>query len=791
MLLYFNFLLFLDGAFCFFIIFLQLRGFKMTEDSQVQRRKQLFFLAEKVTRYKSHWLFLCLCRNFDVVPNGLKLKKTAQIGKQSNNFLSRWNETLVTVEHNLIDVLIQEYAVVSSQFETEFWNKTVEFLSKEVYYANLELFFEELSGNVHKLYTEIEIRRRRKLVRLIGGRDFHENERELRDSISFFEDIASFINAKRDLQVMEESVISEDGNNVSFDEIQGRMVSHIVENEPPDDAERARTEEEELPNNVNLEEIQGQNVVENEPPDDVERSRTQGEELPNSMNFEELQRQLISDDFENQPPDLMERSRTHGETSSQEEEVSNVDFPFDLDDNGRICGRFENDKVINLSKRALSEAEVSVLSKGLKFVSTPKELDYSQIKIDLENFGRRLRLKWWFKDEEDFSEIPVFRPRSKFNPRHKDVAIEVYLSKIEDEIMKLSAVGKNFSNLTREEISALNGLKSDRTIVIKEADKGSGVVVWDREDYIREAEDQLGDPDVYLPLDNDPSDILHNVVDQAMGRIRQRGDVDDKTLEYLMVNDPKLGRFYLLPKIHKRLNSVPGRPVISNSGFHTENFSEFLDFHLQPLAKSVRSYIKDTNHFLQKIQSLGNLPEDAILCTIDVVALYPSIPHNEGLGVLRKALDSKADRSVSTDSLMDLAEVVLKNNMFEFNGRFYHQIRGTAIGTKCAPPHSILFLADLEEKLLHSYDFKPSVWWRYIDDVFLIWTHGEEELQKFVDCLNASHHPIKFTAEWSKESINFLDTRVIKKDNTLVTDLYTKPTDTHQLLHRSLPSLSY
>ena len=49
----------------------------MTEDSQVQRRKQLFFLAEKVTRYKSHWLFLCLCRNFDVVPNGLKLKKTA------------------------------------------------------------------------------------------------------------------------------------------------------------------------------------------------------------------------------------------------------------------------------------------------------------------------------------------------------------------------------------------------------------------------------------------------------------------------------------------------------------------------------------------------------------------------------------------------------------------------------------------------------------------------------------------------------------------------------------------
>ena len=72
--------------------------------------------------------------------------------------------------------------------------------------------------------------------------------------------------------------------------------------------------------------------------------------------------------------------------------------------------------------------------------------------------------------------------------------------------------------------------------------------------------------------------------------------MDEKTLEDFLVNNPKLGRFYLLPKIHKRLNGVPGRPVISNPGYFTENISEFLDHHLQPLAKKVNSYIKDTNH---------------------------------------------------------------------------------------------------------------------------------------------------------------------------------------------------
>ena len=100
------------------------------------------------------------------------------------------------------------------------------------------------------------------------------------------------------------------------------------------------------------------------------------------------------------------------------------------------------------------------------------------------------------------------------------------------------------------------------------------------------------------------------------------------------MKDPQFARFYLLPKINKRLHNVPGRPVMSNSGYYTENISSFLADQLQSLAQVVKSYIKGTNEFLKKLGSLPKLPDGIILCMMDVVGLYPNIPHEEDLCTL-------------------------------------------------------------------------------------------------------------------------------------------------------------
>ena len=272
-----------------------------------------------------------------------------------------------------------------------------------------------------------------------------------------------------------------------------------------------------------------------------------------------------------------------------------------------------------------------------------------------------------------------------------------------------------------------------------------------------------------------------------MQTMLKNGEIDAKTRSHLLMAKPQFGKFYLLPKIHKRTHEVPGRPVISNMGTATENISGFLEYHLKEIVPNIPHILEDTRDFLERIEKLRQVPENAILVTFDVVGLYPSIPHADGIEAMKYYLEKFKTSKVSTGSLCELANLILKNNIFEFNDKFYQQCHGTAIGTKFAPPYANLFLAYLEEHtILKDAPLQPDLWWRYLDDVFCIWTHGEEALKTFEQFLNGVHPTINFTSKIMKNnSVDFLDVQLTKQGNMLSTDLYTKPVDTHQYLHSS------
>ena len=87
--------------------------------------------------------------------------------------------------------------------------------------------------------------------------------------------------------------------------------------------------------------------------------------------------------------------------------------------------------------------------------------------------------------------------------------------------------------------------------------------------------------------------------------------------------------------------------------------------------KQEESYIRDTADFLGKLKAAGEVPKGTILVTADVVGLYPSILHSEGLDIVKKHYENYPNKKVSTEDIVNMADFILKNNLFEFDSKFY------------------------------------------------------------------------------------------------------------------------
>ena len=167
------------------------------------------------------------------------------------------------------------------------------------------------------------------------------------------------------------------------------------------------------------------------------------------------------------------------------------------------------------------------------------------------------------------------------------------------------------------------------------------------------------------------------------------------------------------------------RPIVSSCNSITEPLSQFVDRWLQPHVKRLPSYLKDTTEFLRLIETT-ELPNNCLLASIDVSSLYTNIPHNDGIQNVLHYLKNNPDSYTQPEQptpevLAELIDIVLKNNVFEFNNEYYLQIQGTAMGTKMAPAYANLFMGKLEEELQEiDKSHNILIWKRFIDDIFVI-----------------------------------------------------------------------
>ena len=142
---------------------------------------------------------------------------------------------------------------------------------------------------------------------------------------------------------------------------------------------------------------------------------------------------------------------------------------------------------------------IKILKKGLDFSLRQRKINKAELRSDFVEFCRQIRIKWHFRNEPtlDFSEKLAFHTKSSWNPPKGDPHEEVFLSRVEEELFPVIERPVRHFNLSQEEWKGIRSLEDDINIVIKKADKGYCVVIWDRNDYIAEAEKQLSNKVVY------------------------------------------------------------------------------------------------------------------------------------------------------------------------------------------------------------------------------------------------------------------------------------------------------
>ncbi|XP_071172172.1 uncharacterized protein [Mytilus edulis] len=469
-------------------------------------------------------------------------------------------------------------------------------------------------------------------------------------------------------------------------------------------------------------------------------------------------------------------------------------------------------RIINLSHRKLQLREINLLKRGLKFTPTPNE-DKTQLGADIDEFGRRLRINYIFcKDNEENEEEenkPLVRNKSDWIPRPtKDKDLEETIKTLKTNSLTSNKNVKD--NLTREEKTALQNLKSDKSIIIKEADKGNAVVIMDREYYRDSILNMLQDEMSYEVTDKKLDRQTSTMIKKLLKK--HETELFKEEIDYISNSKFSESYFYGLPKIHKSEeisnaiseqnseyielltpNDLKFRPIVGGPNSVTQNLSHFIDIVLKPLCREVPSFIRDDLEFLNHLPKTVN--PNSELITFDIVSLYTNIPHDLGITAVKYWLENTEnviENRLTKEFILASLKLILERNIFYFNGTYYHQKKGTAMGTKMAPSYATLVLGYLEqllyEKMSHKYGNEFAIyirqnWKRFLDDCFIIW-NSDISVSDFHSDLNSLNPYIHFTINRNVREMPFLDILVIiTEDNEIVTDIFSKDTDTHMYLN--------
>ena len=340
------------------------------------------------------------------------------------------------------------------------------------------------------------------------------------------------------------------------------------------------------------------------------------------------------------------------------------------------------------------------------------------------------------------------------------------------------------NNLTKAELHAVNSLKQNNDIIIQKVDKGNTVVIIDKEAYKAKMKSLISDPSKFKKLDIQNDKHLNFILDKERKLKDILKPLYDKGCftksQYLKIcpSGSKPSILYGQAKVHKPVkdNCPSLRPILSVIGTRTYDLAKFLVPILKPLTENEYT-VHDSFSFANDVRKLSS---KNLMASLDVESLFTNIPLEETIDNIINDLYLSTEKvhNFEKHELKQLLMLAAFESFFVFDGEYYIQVDGVAMGSPLGPTLANAFLCYYEKKWLRECPetFLPNVYKRHVDDIFVTFD-SYSKLSKFVDYMNHQSPNLKFTFEVEQNnSFSFLDVKICRENDRFTTSIYRKPT---------------
>lgn len=335
----------------------------------------------------------------------------------------------------------------------------------------------------------------------------------------------------------------------------------------------------------------------------------------------------------------------------------------------------------------------------------------------------------------------------------------------------------NKRNLSIGELKALRFFKKNKPFKVVELDKNIGSALISNDLFSKIGSENLNNDNIYEQIERNPIGEIKQKISMTLFELWENKYIS-KELKNKLFNDKieyKIGKFRFLPKLHKEKFSV--RPIINYKDNPTSNLCLLIDLILRPLVYKMESYIKDSQNLIQKTLDVAFKEENILLYSCDFESLYTNINHEECLDIICEYLKEKLDSEhLKIEGFRAILKLVLKNNYFCFEEKYYKQKCGIAMGSRCGPSIANIFVYIYERRWLNIN--KTLFYVRFIDDIFIILDNED-----LIASLKNAFGSLKLNI-CSNKKVNFLDLNISIDNITknLIFTPYYKPTNTFSYL---------